>query len=277
MKKILPLALSLCGGALLIGALLAANPAPAPAAAPAGPAATAPKSGHGPGEKLGLTDEQKTKLEAIRAEQRAALDAVRADQALSPADKRAKARGLAESFRGQMKAVLTAEQQWKMAHVRERAMHQRQQRMQGFGGQRGGPQGFGPGQSGFGFGPQQGPQGFGPQQGSQGQPGLHPSSPMEMIQQGNRMAAEGQKQLARQLGLSEEQSTRLRDLSRQQQEKAQALQKEFHEQMLGVLTPEQQEKAKAMHERRGPGGERPDRGPGRGRPDFPPDMPPPGK
>ena len=273
MKKILPLALSFCGAALLIGSLVAANTAPAPAPAAPAPMAAAPKPGPGPGDhlremigkKLGLTDEQRKKLEAIRTEQRAALDAVRDDKALSPQDKRARARGLMESFRGQMKTVLTAEQQKKMEQIRERLMNRRQNGRHGFAGARGGSQGFGPGPQGFGFGPQPGPQGF------------RPSGPMEMIQQGNRMAEEGQQMLARQLGLSAEQSAKLRDLVRQHQEKAQVLQKEFHDQMQGVLTPEQQARAKEMHEHEGRGGEGPDRGPGRGRPGSPPDMPPPGK
>ncbi len=273
MKKILSLTLSFCGAALLIGSLVAAKDVAAPAPAAPAPMAAAPKPGPGPGdhlremigEKLGLTDEQRKKLEAIRTERRAALDAVHDDKALSPQDKRARAHGLMESFRGRMKAVLTAEQQKKMEQVRERLMSRRQNGRQGFAGPRGGPQGFGPGPQGFGFGPQPGPQGF------------RPSGPMEMIQEGNRMAEEGQKQLARQLGLSEEQSARLRDLARQHQEKARALQKEFHDQMQSVLTPEQQARAKEMPERQGRGGEGPDRGPGRGRPGPPPDMPPPGK
>lgn len=238
MKKILPLTLSFCGAALLIGSLVAAKDVAAPMAAPA---SAAPKPGPGPaehmhsamGEKLGLTDEQRKKLEAIRTEQRAALDAVRDDKALSPQDQRAKARGVLESFRGQMKAVLTAEQQMKMEHVRQRFMSQR---MRGPNG----PQGFGPGA-----------QGFGPQPQPPGQRGFKPPGPMEMIQEGNRMAEEGQQMLARQLGLSEEQSAKLRDLARQHQEKARALQKEFHDQMQSVLTPEQQARAKEMHERQG--------------------------
>lgn len=72
--------------------------------------------------ELGLTPEQQASLDSIRSQEKAALEALKADTALAPEEKREKMRTLRESFSGQRRQVLTAEQQAKLKEKRgERA------------------------------------------------------------------------------------------------------------------------------------------------------------
>jgi len=234
MKKILPLALTLCGAAGLFSAAVFAADAPAPSTPAPAPAAR-------PGEKfagmvadrLGLTAEQRTKLDSLRQAQRTALDAVAGDQTLSPEDRRAKVRGIMESNREQMKAVLTPEQQQQMmqAHARLGAGHP------------GGPQQMGRAAHG------PGPQRF----------GQHRPDPRQMRQMAMRahqkMKHQREKRAAA-LGLTDDQRAKMRLIAFQNREKAIGLQKELRAELEAVLTPEQKAKAqemKAAHGKRGPG------------------------
>ncbi len=232
MKKILPLSLTLCGAACLFAVAAHA----ADAAAPAAPATSAR-----PGEKfagmvadqLGLTAEQRTKLTDLRQAQRTALDAVAGDKALSPEDRRAKVRGIMESNREQMKAVLTPEQQQQMmqAHARMAARHP------------GGPQQMGRAARG------PGPERF----------GQHRPDPWQMRQMAMRAHHKMKQQRehrAEALGLTDDQRAKMRQIAFQHREKAIGLQKELRAEMEAVLTPEQKAKAqemKAAHGKRGPG------------------------
>jgi Spy/CpxP family protein refolding chaperone len=234
MKKILPLTLTLCGAACLFAVAVYAADASAPAA-------TAPTTAARPGEKfatmvadrLGLTAEQRTKLTDLRQAQRTALDAVAGDQALSPEDRRAKVRGIMESNREQMKAVLTPEQQQKMMQAHARMGP----------GRAGGPQKMG--RAGHGAGPQR----F----------GQHRPDPRQMrhlAMRAHQKMKHHREQRAEALGLTDDQRAKMRLIAFQHREKAIGLQKELRAEMEGVLTPEQKAKAqemKAGHGRRGPG------------------------
>ena len=238
MKKILPLALTLCGAACLVTVAVRAASTPAPAAPAANPQPGEQFAGM-MAERLGLTAEQKAKLDGLRQAQRTALDAVAADKTLSPEDRRAKVRGLMESGREQMKTVLTPEQRQKVAMVRERFMGGRGP---------GGPQQFGRGR-GHDFdrsGP--GPRRFGHHRPD--------SRAMHfMVQRAHKMAKHQRERRAEAIGLTDEQRAKMRQIAFQHREKEIALRKELRTEMEGVLTPEQKAKAKEMkehHGRRGP-------------------------
>jgi Spy/CpxP family protein refolding chaperone len=217
MKKLLPLTLTLCGVACLVTVAVRAANTPPAAAAPAKAPHPGDKFAEMIAERLGLSAEQKTKLDGLRQAQRTALDAVAEDKALSPEDRRTKVRGIMEANREQMKAVLTPEQQQKMAVARERFM----------GGR--GPGGF-------------------------EQRGEHRPDPREMRHQAERahqMMKHERERRAEELGLTDEQRAKMRLLAFQHREKEIALQKELRAEMESVLTPEQKAKAKEMKERHG--------------------------
>jgi len=81
--------------------------------------------------RLGLSADQTGELKAIRAKTRASLQAIRGDAALTPDQKKAKARETLQAARPQMRAVLTADQQAQLGQLRARFQHLRQRR---FGG-----------------------------------------------------------------------------------------------------------------------------------------------
>lgn len=227
MKKILPLSLTLCGAACLFAVVAHAADASAPSS-------SAPQTAVRPGEKfagmvadrLGLTAEQRTKLSDLRQAQRTALDAVAGDKALSPEDRRAKVRGIMESNREQMKAVLTPEQQQQMAQAHARMGAGRAGGHQKFG--RGGPQRF----------------------------GQHRPDPRQMAMRAHQKMKHQREKRAEALGLTDDQRAKMRLIAFQHREKAIGLQKELRAEMEAVLTPEQKAKAqemKAGHGRRGPG------------------------
>jgi len=230
MKKILPLSLTLCGAACLFA--VAAHAADVSAPAASAPAAR-------PGEKfagmvadqLGLTAEQRTKLTDLRQAQRTALDAVAGDKTLSPEDRRAKVRGIMESNREQMKAVLTPAQQQQMmrAHARMGAGHP------------GGRQ-------------QMGRAAHGPQRFGQHRP--DPRQMRQMAMRAHQKMKHQREKRAEALGLTDDQRAKMRQIAFQHREKAIGLQKELRAEMEAVLTPEQKAKAKelkAAHGQRGPG------------------------
>jgi Spy/CpxP family protein refolding chaperone len=69
-------------------------------------------------EQLGLTADQKSKVQAILEEERTSLEALRADTALTQEARRAKMQEIRQSFAGKVRAALTPEQQAKMGEMR---------------------------------------------------------------------------------------------------------------------------------------------------------------
>ena len=227
MKKLLPLTLTLGGVACLISVAVYAASTPTPTPTPATPPPAAPKTAPHPGdkfaalmaEKLGLTPEQKSKIDGLREEGRAAFAALQADQSLSTDDRRAKGRALFEAQREKMKAVLTPEQQMKAAQAREHFMGNRP---------------HGPG---------------GPGRGRHDQP--NPERMRFMAERAHKMMERMHERRADMLGLTDDQRAKMRLIAFQHHEKEIALQKGMREEMEAVLTPEQKAKAKEMKERHG--------------------------
>ncbi|MBI2814629.1 MAG: hypothetical protein HYX71_10125 [Opitutae bacterium] len=219
MKKTLSLALLLCGVAGLVSvAVYAANP-PAPAATTPAPAPAAkPQPGDQfaamVADKLGLTAEQKSKIDALRQAQRTALDAVASDKSLSDDDRRAKVRGVIKTHGEQMKAVLTPEQQKKMAMARQHFMR-----------------------------------GPGPDRMQPHRP--DPEQMKFMAFRAHKMMEHMRERRAEMLGLTDEQRAKMRLIAFQHHEKEIALRKALRAEMEAVLTPEQKAKAKEMKERHG--------------------------
>lgn len=72
-------------------------------------------------ERLGLTDEQRSQLQSRRADVAAAARAIRDDASLTPDQKREKLRATRQAARGEMRAILTPEQQAKFDTMKPRA------------------------------------------------------------------------------------------------------------------------------------------------------------
>ena len=134
--------------ALAVGALLACSSSLRAADTNTPPAGGPPAGERGPGMRggrpdiakaLDLTDEQKPKVEAIMKGAGEKRKALREDTALTPEDKKAKAKAIQEDTTAQMKAVLTAEQ---FAKYEKMAQGMRGNRPPGGGG--GGPGAGGP-------------------------------------------------------------------------------------------------------------------------------------
>jgi len=77
-------------------------------------------------EKLSLTDDQKAKLKPILEDQAQQMKAVRDDPSLSQDQKRAKMKGIHESFHDQINGVLTPEQQTKLKQMKQAAIERHQ-------------------------------------------------------------------------------------------------------------------------------------------------------
>jgi Spy/CpxP family protein refolding chaperone len=80
--------------------------------------------GHGPGgpgfgKELNLTADQQAKMKQIREQNMASMKAIRDDQSLTPEQRQQKMQALHESMKTQMEAILTPEQQKKMAQMPE--------------------------------------------------------------------------------------------------------------------------------------------------------------
>ena len=84
-------------------------------------------------EDLGLSDDQKTKVQAAINEQREKMQALRNDTSLSQDDRRAKMKEMRDTMNEKMKTILTAEQYIKWEEMRP----MRGQRPGGPGGPRG--------------------------------------------------------------------------------------------------------------------------------------------
>jgi Spy/CpxP family protein refolding chaperone len=221
MKNKTSLLVSALGLAMLVAGISVAATA---ADSPPPPTAPAPAGPHDDfrahvADKLGLSADQQKKLDELRGKQRAELEALKADQSLAPDARRAKAMAVFENYRAQMKAVLTPEQQGKMASFREKMGQKMAQR--GRGQFRGGPGGAGHGQM--------------------MQPQGHPN-PMAIVAMGERI----KDHLAEKLGLTNEQRDKLEHLGRDFRAQQRELAKKHMEEMRAVLTPEQQKKAEEM-------------------------------
>ena len=106
--------------ALAVGSLLVWGPALRAGdtnTPPSTPPAGAPPAGRPPGtgiereaELLNLTADQKTKVEAIEKAEGQKMVDLRSDTSLTPKDRQAKRKAIAEELSQQMKAVLTPEQ-----------------------------------------------------------------------------------------------------------------------------------------------------------------------
>ena len=77
-------------------------------------------------QQLNLTDEQKQKLKPILRDEAKQMRAVHEDSSLTPDQKRDKVRQIHKTFRPQVQAVLTPEQQEKFKNLREEAREKRQ-------------------------------------------------------------------------------------------------------------------------------------------------------
>jgi Spy/CpxP family protein refolding chaperone len=69
-------------------------------------------------EKLGLTDEQTAKIKEVFEKHRDEFATLRKDESLKPEDKRAKMLELRKAEMGEVRALLTPEQQEKMKELR---------------------------------------------------------------------------------------------------------------------------------------------------------------
>jgi Spy/CpxP family protein refolding chaperone len=86
---------------------------------------------------LQLTDAQKAKLQPIIQEEMSQIEAVRNDQSMTMDQKVAKVRQIKQTQFPKIQAVLTPEQQKKLADMQERARQQQQNGAQGTQGSTG--------------------------------------------------------------------------------------------------------------------------------------------
>ncbi len=89
-------------------------------------------------DELGLSDEQRTKIQELARQEKSELEALRADTALAKEDRKAKAHEIRENYRAQRHAVLTPEQRTKAEKMRGKfekhrdRMERREERRQKF-------------------------------------------------------------------------------------------------------------------------------------------------
>lgn len=229
MKNQKTILVSALGLALLVAvasvATAAADPAPAPAT-------NKPHDPHGElrarvGEKLGLTADQQSKLETIRAQQRGELEALKANPDLAPDARRSQAMEIMRNRGEQMKAVLSPEQQVKMAAIRHHVKNRAKEGARHHQAQ-------------------------GRQRGANRSPGMQAQrqpDPLAIVAMSERI----KDQMAEKLGLTNEQRDKLEHLGRDFRAQQRAQAQKHREEMRAVLTPEQQKKAEQMkkHFRRG--------------------------
>lgn len=177
-------------------------------------------------EKLGLSTDQQKAIDDLRTKQHAELQALKADQTLAPEARRDKTQAIIESFRAQMRAVLTPEQQQKVSDWRQ---HMRDHAGRFAGGREG-------------------------RRGPAMQPG-RPADPLAIIAMGDRI----KDRIAEKLQLTDEQRDKLEHLGRAYRAQQREAAKKHLEEMRAVLTPEQQQKMDELkqHFRHGPAGDRP--------------------
>jgi len=117
MKKLL--GLSIAAMSLAIATLTGAPSTDAPPAAPAAKRAALRHAKMGlVAEKLGLTEAQKAQAKQIRTATVEAVKGIRENQALTPEQKHAQIAATTQAARGQWQALLTPEQQTKLAEIK---------------------------------------------------------------------------------------------------------------------------------------------------------------
>lgn len=246
----------------------AQTPPPAKATAPKGEAAKEKLR-----ESRGLSAEQREKLDAMRRAQREKLQAIRNDASLTPEQKRAQARESLSAARTELDGVLTPEQRERFAksrqHLRQRMQHAARARMHhraagwhdrraGFDRHDGPRHGWGPGRphpQGFrgedaapGFHGRRGEMGPGPGIPSHGRFG-HPGGPEPRgfgFAPGRGPGGFGD------LGLSDEQKSKVEALHRKQREQMAENMKSFQDEFRALLSPEQRQKLDARRGGRPP-------------------------
>lgn len=163
-------------------------------------------------QQLNLTDQQKTQIQGIFQTQRQQAQAIRQDTSLTPEQKQDKLKALRSSTHQQVQGVLTPEQQQQMKQFREQHQGMRK--------------GMGPGKG-------------------QGGPGMAALNLTD--QQKTQMQSIMQTQRQQMQSIRQDSSL----TAEQRQQKMQELRQSTHQQMMGILTPEQQQQWQSMPHRRG--------------------------
>jgi Spy/CpxP family protein refolding chaperone len=235
MKIKTPVIATVLGLVLLPGLALAAATTAVPPPTAAAPAPVGPSDEFlaRAADKLGLSAEQQKTLADLHAKQRAELQALRASADLTPDVRRDKAQAIVESYRAQMHAVLTPEQQKLAGEWHGRAGQRFRE-----AGQH--DQGFFPGRNGS---------------DDRREPALHPGradNPLAIVAMGERI----KDRIAEKLQLTDEQQDKLEHLGRAYRAQQRDAAKKHREELRAVLTPEQQQKVEQwkQHHGRGPGG-----------------------
>ena len=124
----------LSGGALLAQDQSQPAAGAAPAASSQAPTDATPRHAPDPhrmanrmAKKLGLSADQKAKLEPILADRMQQMQAVRADTTLAPADKHAKMQSIGQSSESQIEAILTDPQKQQFEQMKQSRKTERQQ------------------------------------------------------------------------------------------------------------------------------------------------------
>lgn len=136
MKNISKIILVAAGLATVVPFVNAADTTTAPA--PNTPAAVAPAANHPKmhaalkhrralqrriARALNLSADQKAQMKAIGASTRTSIKSIRENASLTPEQKKAQIRSVAQSARAQRVAVLTPDQKTKLEHLRNRVWH----------------------------------------------------------------------------------------------------------------------------------------------------------
>ena len=112
---------------LVLGALGLATLSGASAPVMAKGATTGAHKGNGNGmaKQLGLSKDQKTQLKPIRQSAKAQIRAVKADTGLSKKERKARSKAIRADRNSKMSAILTTEQQQKLATLRAQKRDQK--------------------------------------------------------------------------------------------------------------------------------------------------------
>lgn len=177
--------------------------------------------------QLNLSADQKAKMKTIRESEKKELDAIRSNQSLTEEQRRTQGRQVHEKYRGQMNAVLTPDQQQKMAQFRQEWKDERG----GPGGDRDTVRGH-----------------KGPGKGERG-------DRMAKMQQELNLTADQQQRMKSIRDQYRPQLEAIRNdnslTPEQKKAKAKGIMKAQMDQMKTVLTPEQQQKMKSLHKGKG--------------------------
>lgn len=214
-------------GLASLAALLFAAPAsavPPPASGSPEPTGLRARLHERIGENLGLTAEQRQKIDALRTKQRAELQALAGQKDLTPEARREQGRAIMENYRTQILAELTPDQQKKAGEMRERAVQRAHQ-----AGRKAS---------------------FGPEARPGREMGPPPGNPLAIVAMADRI----KDRMAEKLQLTGEQRDKLEHLGRDYRAQQRDLAKKHWAEMRAVLTPEQQRKVEEWKQYFGPGG-----------------------